>query len=317
MVPLSAVFAQQPVIATVRPILLEHLDEPGQQEIVSALDGANEIYKTDILKLFVSLIEQSGSEVSPDIWEIYYELKHPAKIRELQESIGQSQRVSYELPNKKSVFINESRNTLVEGGETGHRTWESSLALTEYICANQAQFDKLFTNNTVVELGAGTGLVSLAVAQLFPQAKDIIATDGSPAIVQRLQNTIEQNASTENDLQVRIHTEVVDWSDEEAVQALPKQAAILAGDILYGLESMYPTILHMLETLAPQAIFFCNPIRNVEGYERFKVQCTEHGYGMKVLHTWPAASVNDSEYMFIVSVPPIPVELIEIIPKKA
>lgn len=316
MVSLSAVFAQQPVIATVRPILLEHVDDSGQQEIVSALEGANEIYKTDILKLFVSLIEKSGNDVSPDIWEIYYELKHPAKIRELQELFGQPQSVFYELPNKKSVYINESRNTLVEGGETGHRTWESSLALTEYICTNEAHFKGLFSTNTIIELGAGTGLVSLAVAQLFPQANNIIATDGSPAIVQRLQNTIEQNNDELNDLESRIRTEVVDWSDNEAVQALPKHAVILAGDILYGLESLYPTILHMLEELSPRAIFFCNPIRNIDAYERFKAMCVQHEYDINVLHTWPAASMHDSEYMFIVSVPPIPVELIEITSKR-
>jgi len=300
-VPLVSVLAQQPLLASVRPIILEQVSNGHQLDILAALAGVPDDYKEQILKLVVMAAEQQNIDVDADIWEEYYTLKTPSALQRLRELADEPSLIRFDLAGA-SVQINEDRSTLVQAGGTGHRTWESSLAITEYICKHPAEFSGL---DEAIELGAGTGLVSLALAKLTP-AKNVYATDGSELVVDKLPKTIAQNA-VENILPM-----VLDWESPIGLEKLPKKATIFAGDILYGLTSSYVPILDLLEKLQPQKAYLCNPIRNAESYELFKKLCAERGYKVRVLETLAAKSRDETDYMFIVSIPPIPVELIEL-----
>lgn len=60
----------------------------------------------------------------------------------------------------------------------GGKIWESSKTMLDYLAWKRDQTQgTLFQGQTIVEIGAGTGLVGLAVAKLCPNIKQLIITD--------------------------------------------------------------------------------------------------------------------------------------------
>jgi hypothetical protein len=62
-------------------------------------------------------------------------------------------------------------------GGCGGKIWECANVLIEYLVWKRSQESTLFRDKTLVELGAGTGLVGLAIAKLCPDMKQLIITD--------------------------------------------------------------------------------------------------------------------------------------------
>lgn len=300
--PLGHILAQQPPIASLRSMLETLTDVKCQLAVFEAqkriLDSR---YRDDVLRQYIALVEREGGEVIEEILEEFYKLKNQVKLFEPDSQ--QESSVRYDLPNGESVIINENRSTLVTSGQTGHRTWESSLAFTDLVCQNPLQFNE---TKMFLELGCGTGLVSMAMGKLN-LADLIIATDGSELVASRLDKSIALNG-----LEGKIETSVLDWTDLDSVRKMPKSATVFAGDILYGLDSLYPSVLDALEILEPRKLLLSIPIRKPSSYGYFKQLCTSRNIGVKVLKRYEARSAEESEFMFLVSIPPIPLEIIEL-----
>ncbi|KAI8088055.1 putative methyltransferase-domain-containing protein, partial [Gilbertella persicaria] len=78
-------------------------------------------------------------------------------------------------------------------GGCGGKIWESANVMIEYlIWKNQHMEGKLFQDQTLVEIGAGTGLVGLAVAKVCPQLRHLVITDQIP-MMQLMQENININ----------------------------------------------------------------------------------------------------------------------------
>lgn len=301
MIPFANLFKQQPHPLCYQAVLKECLSETDQKRVLRSLDGVDSKYKFEVLKKFIVIIEAGGSEVSPSLWEEYYE---QSSLKTSSASEPDSS-ICYTVCESKAVEIRENRNSLVAHGDTGHRTWESSLALTEYICEkNETMKEKI---GDVVELGAGTGLVSLAIATLGISDK-VYCTDGSVNVMTKLEETIQLNKLDEI-----VKPMLLEWEDLDSASALPKHCTVYAGDVLYGMTESYPAILNLLELLEPSKIYICNPIRNEETYAYFKTLCESRGMEIILHKRFSGSSLGESKYMAIVSIPPIPLEIIELV----
>jgi len=128
--------------------------------------------------------------------------------------------ISYWAPAVGYIYILEQPFLLVSGGTTGLKTWEASLLLTEYL------FTQDLKGKDVLELGAGTGLVSITAAKLGAQ---VLATDGSPTVIETLSN----NASL-ND--VDFEREVLTWGSEGTEGLEKKFDLVIGADITYDEE---------------------------------------------------------------------------------
>lgn len=63
-------------------------------------------------------------------------------------------------------------------GGCGGKIWECANILIEYLIWKKKEQDQdLFKDKTIVEIGAGTGLVGLTVAKLCSDIKQLIMTD--------------------------------------------------------------------------------------------------------------------------------------------
>ncbi|KAG5641707.1 hypothetical protein DXG03_004411, partial [Asterophora parasitica] len=130
----------------------------------------------------------------------------------------------------------------------GAQTWGGACVLAETILDDPPEFALLGGNRAqglrILELGAGTGLVSLVVGKLLESATPqqqatIIATDYYPAVLDNLGSNIQANFPPPGKANhIRIVSHFLDWSlfPNERVQNPPFDAPfdlILGADVVY------------------------------------------------------------------------------------
>jgi predicted nicotinamide N-methyase len=115
--------------------------------------------------------------------------------------------------------------------------WRSSRTLA-------GELQKLdLEGRTVVELGCGLGLPSIAAARAGAK---VLATDVDSDAVE----TTAKNAAENG---VRIETAVADWSDPDGLVARGPFDLIVAADVLYERQNV-AALLSLLPRLAPEAL---------------------------------------------------------------
>lgn len=121
----------------------------------------------------------------------------------------------------------------------GLQSWASSILLAERICANPGRFGFEVTKRgeslRVLELGAGTGLLSIAAARILARAQLrppplIVATDFHPDVLANLQRNVDTNDDAGGVL-----VRELDWSRPNLDGAPFDRAfdVILAADVVY------------------------------------------------------------------------------------
>jgi predicted nicotinamide N-methyase len=85
----------------------------------------------------------------------------------------------------------ENRAVISGAGTTGLRTWEAALHLSSYLLSSSDLIESV-RGKKVIELGAGTGLLSILCASHLGAAH-VIATDGDEGVVQALQENAAFN----------------------------------------------------------------------------------------------------------------------------
>ncbi|KAK0313470.1 Protein-lysine N-methyltransferase efm6 [Friedmanniomyces endolithicus] len=137
----------------------------------------------------------------------------------------------------------------------GGQAWPAGYVLAKYLL--RRKLGEL-RNASIVELGAGGGLVGLAVAvgcrSTTGTSQQVVhITDQEPMLALMRQN-IERN-----DLQGRVEACVYDWGAGKRPSSVPAQPdVVLAADCVYY-EPAFPLLLQTLEELVgPQTVcYFC------------------------------------------------------------
>ena len=99
----------------------------------------------------------------------------------------------------------ESPSLLASSGTTGFRTWEAALFLGTYLSSPEGT--RFVTDKNVLELGAGTGFLSMLCAKQLG-ARRVLATDGSQMVINDLKSNIRLNGLEGGEL---IQTAVLQW----------------------------------------------------------------------------------------------------------
>ncbi|KAF5026906.1 hypothetical protein F66182_936 [Fusarium sp. NRRL 66182] len=127
--------------------------------------------------------------------------------------------------------------------DVGLQSWGASIVFSDLMCASPERFGLTdlspTTHNHIIELGAGTGLVSLVLGKLVPALgiKDakIIATDYHPTVLENLQSNIALNDS--QDFGSDIEASCLDWADPSQDAPFDVPAKMLfATDVVYAPE---------------------------------------------------------------------------------
>ena len=149
----------------------------------------------------------------------------------------------------RPVLIKEARNLLSKGNNVGLRTWEAALHLAWYLTIQRPDLVK---GRNVLELGAGTGFLSLLCAGQLA-ASHVLATDGLVQVCEALQTNVDLNV--ENDTLVGRKPPVIrqlDWTDRPELEQLLCEAKKTSTryDLAIGADITYhPDILRPLAEL--------------------------------------------------------------------
>lgn len=150
------------------------------------------------------------------------------------------------------IIIKETPNLINGFGCTGYRTWEASLFICEYllripnIFSLFPKFESKKTNRSlrIVELGAGTGLLSVFIKKNFDTCfSDFYVTDGETKVVDRIKEMfILNNTSTE-----KVDFQRLWWGpDVDGSTKIPENDLIVAADVTYDV-SLIPLLVYTLE----------------------------------------------------------------------
>jgi predicted nicotinamide N-methyase len=106
----------------------------------------------------------------------------------------QKKYVTYVFPAKsgqdeRAITLLESRTVISASGTTGLRTWEAALHLGTFLATKGASY---VDGKCVLELGSGTGLIAALCARHM-NARYVLATDGSPEVVEALEENMFLN----------------------------------------------------------------------------------------------------------------------------
>ncbi|KAI1767920.1 putative methyltransferase-domain-containing protein [Hypoxylon sp. FL1150] len=139
---------------------------------------------------------------------------------------------------KIDVRLHDGPHTTTDHTDVGLQSWGASIVFSDLLCASPARFgltrSALGSSPRIVELGAGTGLVSLALDKALPHLgisdAALIATDYHPAVLDNLRNNIMLTRAG-------VKTCALDWSDPIFDAPLNAPADVLvATDVVYALE---------------------------------------------------------------------------------
>lgn len=173
----------------------------------------------------------------------------------------------YILDNNQTV-IHRQTTAMLSQGLTGLSSWPAAICLGDYLM----QRIDLVENKKIVELGAGSGLLGLALLKSSERIPSYTFTDYSPMIL----NLLMQNASlnfSDEELERRMKIEELDWNQFSSVEN--NYDLILAADVVYDpsvIDSLVKTISILLESNRTCVAYVANAIRNPTTYDQF-LQC--------------------------------------------
>lgn len=107
------------------------------------------------------------------------------------EAAQQKCYLTYTVPSPSlfcpELTLLEARSVLASSGTTGLRTWEAALHLGTFLSSSGGL--NLIQGKTILELGAGTGFLSILCAKHLG-ARFVLATDGSAEVINDLESNI-------------------------------------------------------------------------------------------------------------------------------
>ncbi|KAK5655818.1 hypothetical protein OQA88_5356 [Cercophora sp. LCS_1] len=181
------------------------------------------------------------------------------------EDDGFCRHFSFLIPGQQSISVRLNDGLAgADHTDVGLQTWGASIVLCRMLCENPGQFEvskaNLGVSPKIVELGAGTGLVSLVLGQLLPRLgvdkAVVVATDYHPTVIANLKGNIQANLPAASSVQAC----ALDWGQPELEASWPLGETpadlIIATDVVYDPE--HATMLYDCAStiLAPRGTFW-------------------------------------------------------------
>ncbi len=149
------------------------------------------------------------------------------------------------------VELNDEPLSSADHSSVGLQSWASSIVLAKLICADATRFgldvgreDDRRHKQRVLELGAGTGLLSIAVAKLFSDSTcggdgmdgvSIVATDYHADVLRNLRRNVETNFPRADDNPEPVTVTSYDWQFPSTDAPFDEPFDVIqAADVIYN-----------------------------------------------------------------------------------
>lgn len=141
------------------------------------------------------------------------------------------------------VTLNDAPLSGTDHTDVGLQSWGASIVLSSMICADPGRFD--LTRNglpckaNIIELGAGTALVSLTLSKLLAEIgvtnASIMATDYHPAVLENCRRNVETNFPSSMHEKAPVNAMMLDWSAPPP-DLFAAADFLIASDVVYAPE---------------------------------------------------------------------------------
>ena len=247
-------------------------------------------YRLRVLKKIVDDLQASFKDsetdvISDEIMELYSKLMAVPQKPELEEANGEAL-VNYTLPCSPEHGLNfsilERRSTLAMAGTTGFRTWDAALHLGSFFSTS---LGKMFIQRKrVIELGAGTGFLSVLCAKFF-NPKFVLATDGSEEVLQNLRaNIFTHNTLYDTDVCRFEWGATPEPSEVDAECHAGKFDLIIGADVTYdppSIVNLLKSIRAIMDRSAKCIAIIAAKVRNEETVQAFLEECVKSELDIK------------------------------------
>lgn len=219
------------------------------------------ISRAETLSIFTS--EESSQRAVDQAAYIFESLFTPAVDEDEQDtSFMRNFTFDTHIPGQAKGKIKVQLNDELAGTtdtdfqDVGLQSWGAAIVFSEIMCASPSRFGLADIPSTldtrIIELGAGTGLVSLALGKLLPSLgvrdSKIIATDYHPAVLDNLQSNIALNYPKDGSASISAFP--LDWASPAHEHPFDVPATmLLATDVVYA-----PEHAHLLCHCATQLL---------------------------------------------------------------
>ena len=159
-------------------------------------------------------------------------------------------------------------------GNTGFSSWDASIVLAKYFQMNAA----VVNNKKIIELGAGTGLVSIFASILG--AAYVYATDLEYSLPNLMKN-IDANSLS------HIEVQELDWYFPEKNTIVRDQVEldiVVAADCVW-LEHLIEPFVNTLLSINAKQIYIAYQLRTMAAYNQLVSLLRENHYEMKAIET--------------------------------
>ncbi|RMJ23818.1 hypothetical protein PHISP_05312 [Aspergillus sp. HF37] len=250
-------------------------------------------YQTRVLKRILARIEESAGpedEIIEPLLNAFTSLlsrPKPSPLQQAQELAYTTYTAPFPEPeptappapadhHPRTVTTTESKSLLLSSGTTGLRTWEAALHLGTFL-ASTAEGAALVRGKRVVELGAGTGFLSLFCARHLA-VQSVVATDCEDALVHNIGRCVELNRLDAS----RIVPAVWGWGTAlEAPGAGSRELGLgfdvaLGADLIYDTDLIPPlisTLRDLFENYRLQTFIISATLRNEDTFGAFLNAC--------------------------------------------
>jgi len=171
------------------------------------------------------------------------------------------------------ITLLEKHSVISVSGTTGAGTWEAAIHLGRYLVSDAGA--DLIRGKRVLELGAGTGLLSILCARWLGSAH-VTATDGDDGVVEALESNIFLNGLQQSG---RIDARSLKWGwaledDEGGNQR--EVDVVIAADVTYDPSSVPPLISTLREFSQLNTkvdILIAAMIRSEDTFSKFLQAC--------------------------------------------
>ncbi|KAI9162941.1 Protein-lysine N-methyltransferase EFM3 [Paramyrothecium foliicola] len=242
--------------------------------IEASIDNWEEHAVSDELMSALSVLLSAPlpSEASSVQQKCYVTYHLSVLSRASQESLGRPGQV-----DDRHIVLLENRSLIAAGGTTGLRTWEAAMHLGQYLC----QHPSLIQGRHVLELGAGTGYLSILCAKFLSSA-NVIASDGSDDVINNLPDNFFlnelQDSTVITPMDVKwgyalMGTEEEQWNGGRPVDI------VLGADITYDhsvIPSLVGTLLELFDLHPQVQVFISATQRNEKTFQVFLDKCQEN-----------------------------------------
>ncbi|KAK0248136.1 hypothetical protein LTS09_016720 [Friedmanniomyces endolithicus] len=220
--------------------------------------------------------------------------------------IAPGRRWSADPDVEPTVTLLERRHLISGSLTTGFRTWEAALHLGSYLLT--AEGISLIRDKSVLELGAGTGFLSILCARHL-EAKHVTATDGDEGVVEALRENLFLNGL---DQEEQVVTSILRWGRglagtwvEEDCDAW-QYDTVIGADITYdkvGISALVATLRLLFDLRPKLRAIISGAVRKAETFEAFRNACLRNQFAVEEVLFNPKTMREQTALFYATAVP--------------